>query len=141
MSRKKRGENEPLEEWTRKVSDIMEEMNHRSFFEFRSSVSWQPRINLYACGDGFRICVELPGLGLDALCVECPDTRRVRVAGKRHRPNAPDVAEQLTIEAMEIDEGDFVREVELPDVVDTDALEIAYDRGYLWIILPKNRKP
>lgn len=40
---------------------------------------------------------------------------------------------------MEIDEGPFAREIELAQPVDVNAVEVNYDRGYLWILLPKIR--
>jgi HSP20 family molecular chaperone IbpA len=38
---------------------------------------------------------------------------------------------------MEIDHGPFVREVELPDDIDHEAIRATYRVGLLWIELPK----
>ena len=43
----------------------------------------------------------------------------------------------LSIHAMEIDEGPFRREIELPEAVDVDRMEATYSKGYLWITVPR----
>ncbi len=135
------GDPENLEQWSRKVRDIMEGIQKRSgFCEYRASGTWAPRVNLYASRDAYYVCAELAGLSLDLLYVECTDSCRVRLAGHRDRPAIPGYSDLSSIEAMEIDEGAFVREIELPDHVDVDAVEINYDRGYLWITLPRSRR-
>jgi HSP20 family molecular chaperone IbpA len=34
---------------------------------------------------------------------------------------------------MEIDEGAFCREIDLPEPIDVDQMEATYAKGYLWI--------
>ena len=40
---------------------------------------------------------------------------------------------------MEIDEGPFRREIDLPAAVDTSQVEATYRKGFLWIRLPKTK--
>ncbi len=126
-----------MEEWSRKIHDIMDEMRTRIFVEYRVSGTWQPRVNLYESRAALHLCVEMAGLEPNALRVECLDATHVRITGQRGRPYAPGLDSPFSVEAMEIDEGAFAREIDLPDPVDVGAAEITYDRGFLWITLPK----
>lgn len=125
-------------EWSRQVRDLMDEMQSRNFVEFRATGAWQPRVNLYASRVAFRICVELAGLQPEDLRVECPDQTHVRITGRRQRPCLQGMESPCSVEEMEIDEGAFVRELDLPDAVDSGAVEVSYDRGFLWIRLPRS---
>jgi HSP20 family molecular chaperone IbpA len=42
---------------------------------------------------------------------------------------------------MEIDHGPFRREVTLPEPIDVQSVEATYDKGYLWVMLPKITTP
>ena len=42
--------------------------------------------------------------------------------------------------SMEIEEGPFQREIELPGPVDTRELAVRHDRGYVWVTLRKITK-
>jgi HSP20 family molecular chaperone IbpA len=41
--------------------------------------------------------------------------------------------------AMEISEGAFRREIELPEPVEQDRVEASYSKGFLWITLPRTK--
>ncbi len=140
MSAKKFGAGDNVDDWTQKIHSIMEEMSNRIFFEYRASGTWQPRVNLYATRHAFVLCVELAGLNQDALLVRCGDQQRVHISGKRERAAMSGLECPHSIEMMEIDEGPFSRDIDIPEPVDPEGIEIAYDRGYLWIILPKSNQ-
>ncbi len=138
MSFSKFGHGERMDEWSRKVHTIMDEMRNRIFFEYRASGAWPPRVNVYAGRDAFYVCVELAGLERDLVCVECIDEHRIRISGQRPQPRVGVLEAPFSVELMEIDEGPFCREIDLPDAVDADTIESSYDRGYLWITVPKS---
>lgn len=140
MSRSEFGSSEKMDDWSLNVQRIMEEMSNRSFVEYRGTGMWQPRVNLYACHATFRICVELAGLELDALHVRCADDKHVTLSGHRRPPGAAELKDPFSVEAMEIDEGPFLRDIDLPEPVNVGAVRISYDRGYLWITLPKTTR-
>jgi HSP20 family molecular chaperone IbpA len=139
MPKKDFGSPERLDEWSRKIHHIMDEMQTRIFVEYRASATWQPRVNLYACREALYLCVELTGLDEQGVCVDRVTDTRIRLTGHRKRPHSQHLQTPLSVEMMEIDEGPFFRELELPEPVDAAALEIRYDRGHLWITLPKIR--
>ena len=62
--------------------------------------------------------------------------RWVVISGQRPMPR-PDVPERLCVHVLEVDEGPFEREIDLPDPVDVDRVQVEYERGYLWITLFK----
>ena len=42
MAGSKFGHGPGMDDWSRNISDILEEMRNRSFFDFRDSGTWQP---------------------------------------------------------------------------------------------------
>ena len=138
MSRRNFGSGDSVEDWSRKVQDIMDEMRNRIFLDYRTTGTWQPALNVYETRGAYYACVELAGLEQSAICVECLGPQRVRISGHRGQPRAGDLENPFSVEMMEIDEGPFCREFELPEPISVDAVEATYDKGYLWITLPKN---
>ena len=134
------GQSEGVENWSRKIHDIMDEMLNRTFVDFRDARAWQPAINVYETREAYFICVELAGVNEDEIDVECVDATRVVIRGRRAqpRPAGPDTI--LSVYVMEIDEGPFRREIELAQPVDVDAVQAAYTEGYLWITLPRTTR-
>lgn len=130
------GQSEDFAEWSRKIHDIMDEMLKRSFVDFRDSGAWAPATNVYEYPDAYHICVELSGVQQDHLDVQCLN-QRVALAGMRHSPRPQGQGDPVSIHALEINEGVFRREIELPGPVDVDAIEATYSKGYLWIRLPR----
>ena len=127
----------PGDDWSRRIQDIMDEMRNRSFCDYRASGSWLPTINIYSSRVAYLLCVELAGLDGDAVSVVCPDERHVRISGQRGQPQGPGQDEPFSIELMEIDDGPFLREVDFGEPIDVHRVEAVYDKGYLWIRLPK----
>jgi HSP20 family molecular chaperone IbpA len=139
MSFGKFGSDERMQEWSRKIQDIMNEMRNRSYVEYRASGAWQPRVNVYAARAAFHVCIELAGLDPEEFAVECLETTRICLRGIRQPPRHVTEDDLCGVEEMEIDEGAFAREIELPEPVDEKSVEITYDRGFLWIHLPKTQ--
>jgi HSP20 family protein len=137
MSFGKFGQGEDLDEWSRKIHDIMDEMEKRDFVRFRDSGTWQPATNVYETRTAYYLCVELAGVSREGIEVECIDRQRITIRGIRSQPRPRGVEGPLSIHAMEVDEGPFWREIDLPESIDVDHLEATYSEGYLWIIVPR----
>ncbi len=137
MSETNFGQRDTPRNWSRKIREIMDEMDTRSFCDFRSSDTWQPTVNIYETRVCYRICVELAGVEPESISVECLDPQRVCLAGQRARPVAPEPDEPFSVELLEIDEGPFHREIELHEPVEHAIAELKHGKGYLWIILRK----
>ena len=134
------GQHENLDEWSRKIGDIMDEMFSRSFVGFRDGgVTWQPDTNVYETPAAYYICVDLAGVEQQQIDVQCQERNRITIAGVRTQPRPPGAASEFSVHAMEISEGAFRREIELPDPVDVDRIEASYSKGYLWITLPRTK--
>lgn len=126
-----------MDEWSRKINSIMDEMLNRHFFEFRDCGEWQPDANVYESAAAWFVCVDLAGVGEDRIEVHCTDERHLIIVGQRGQPVPPGDEGKLSMQAMEIREGRFRRELELPKEIDIEAVEATYSKGYLWIRLPK----
>ena len=100
---------------------------------FRPSRAWLPPVNLYEMADKFLVCVDLAGVKRDEIDVRVTDGV-LRLEGHRKDP----LPEKKRVHRLEIDEGFFCREVEIPATVDIDAIEAVYEDGFLWVHLPKN---
>jgi HSP20 family molecular chaperone IbpA len=138
MTFSKFGRGDEMQEWSRRINDIMDEMAKRSYFHFRDEGVWQPATDIYETRDAYFICLELAGVSPEAVEVECHDESHVRIQGYRGNPRPPDIPGPLSVHVMEIDHGPFRREIDLPEPVNVERVEATYDKGYLWITLPKS---
>ena len=125
------------DEWSQKMQDIMDEMRNRHFVQFRREDTWQPATDVYETRDAYLVCVELAGMDPNDVAVECRDQRSLSVQGCRGNPRPADGCGPLSLHAMEINHGLFRREVVFVEPVNIDEVEATYDKGYLWIRLPK----
>lgn len=140
MAGSKFGSWQDMDERSRSIGDILDEMRNRSFFDFRDSGTWQPSTNVYETASSYFICVELAGVAADGVNIECVDQNRVMIVGRRSQPRPAGIEGPLSVHVMEIDEGPFAREIDLPEPFDDDASSLSYNEGYLWIILPKKTR-
>ena len=140
MSFDKFGHGDAFDEWAQKIHDIMDEMQKRDFVHFRDSDAWQPATNVYETCDHYHICIELAGVHEHQIDVVCADRMRIIISGNRAQPRPDGLEGPLSIHAMEIDEGPFRREVDLPEPIDTDRMKATYSEGYLWIAVPRTTK-
>ena len=139
MTFSKFGHGEEIEDWSRKIHNLMDEMLNRSFVRFRKIETWQPATDVYETATAYYICLELAGMTPEAVNVEWREGRRVVITGFRGNPRPAGVPNPLSVHVMEIDHGPFCREIDLPEPVNPEAVQATYDRGYLWITLPKSK--
>ena len=141
MSFGKGDPDDEVRKWTQTVRDIMDEMMKRSFVDFRGTgCLWKPNVNVYESRDRFHICVELSGVDRDQIDVECVAGARLRIRGRREQPRPPGVSGPLSVYVLEVNEGVFEREIELPEPVDLEHSDATYAEGYLWITLPRIKR-
>ncbi len=133
----KKDEFKSLGELATKMGDMMEQMLNRSFVTFRGSGEWAPQTNVYENADSYQICMELAGMREQDFEVRCLDELRVVVSGRRGLPRLKTTDRQCCIHVIEIDDGHFRREIDLPTPIEVDRVSAAYDAGFLWITLPK----
>lgn len=141
MSFDKFGQPENLDEWSNRIGDIMDEMLSRSFVGFRGGCAvWRPDANVYETEEGFAVCVDLAGVEQQQIDVRCHESNRLTISGVRGQPRPPARGGSLSVLAMEISEGAFRCEIDLPEHVDVARVEASYTKGFLWIALPRARK-
>ncbi len=131
------GSGDEANDWSRSLRHIWDEMTRRKLCDFRCSAAWQPTVNVYASRTHLHVCVELAGVEPSSVSVECPAPARVAVVGERARPRLEGLSEPYSVELLEIDEGPFRREIELPHAVEAGAIELRHEKGYVWITLRK----
>ena len=137
MSKQNLGHGGTVDDWSRKMHDVLDEMLKRSFVDFRDYGAWRPATNVYESDTAFYICVELAGVRLEEIEVECLSARHVKISGVRRKPVPEGEPAPLSIHALEIDEGPFAREINLPEPIVVDGVKAAHVEGYLWITLPR----
>lgn len=137
MSYKQFGSGEHLDDWSRKIHELMDEMFRRRFVDFRDAGPWRPLTNLYESESAFLICIELSGVDDWQVDVEAEPSPRVRVRGVRHQPRPAKPCRTLSIHLLEIDEGPFSRDVELSAPIDVGGVEASFNKGFVWISVPK----
>jgi len=114
----------------------------QGFFGLMHSDTWTPSVNLYESETCYVVCVDLAGVDKNEIEVLVED-QRLKLTGKRLPPTTPKNKEttacdsRLRVHLMEIDHGNFARDVELPADVDPIKITAMFENGLLWIELPK----
>lgn len=126
-----------ISDWSENIHDLIQQMHKRKFVQFRDTGAWMPAANVYEIETTYIICVDLAGMTKENVAVHCNDDRHLVLAGNRPQPPVADSDTTPSMLVLEIDEGPFRREIELPRPFDVEQVAARYDKGYLWITLPK----
>ena len=114
----------------------------KGFFSYVPNEMWKPNVNLYENDGAYLVCVDLAGVQKSEIEVVVQD-QTLRISGTRVVPTPEEVAEpqkhRIRVHLMEIDHGNFSRDVELPADVQRDKIAANHRNGMLWIELPKKR--
>ena len=125
------------------MSKLMDQMQ-KGFYAFSPSETWTPDVNLYENETSYIVCVDLAGVVKDEIDLQV-HKQSLTLRGNRqvpiqHTDGAPDPGQpKYRVHLMEIDHGQFVREVELPHDVLSERISATYRNGMLWIELPKKK--
>jgi len=127
------------------LGEVAYEITKVHFSNFREKgYTWRPEINVFQCATCFRICVELAGVDSDQVEITIAP-ERLWVRGYRPAPEPIQQKEMayassrkpVRVINMEIDHGEFEREVEIPPAFDPKRISTEWDNGLLWIFLPR----
>jgi HSP20 family protein len=101
--------------------------------------AFRPQADCYRTDDppAIHVVVELPGVDPEAVQIVASG-RTLLVAGVRERPSLPSGAR---VEQMELEYGQFKRQIQLAENVDPDGASATYERGLLRVTLPLARAP
>jgi len=99
---------------------------------------FRPQVDCYRTSDPpeLTVLVELPGVDVDSIDLVIADGALI-VSGERVRPRC----EGLVYEQMELEYGQFRRQVQLPEGIDVGAARATYDRGVLKVVVPITPRP
>jgi len=97
---------------------------------------WQPAVNAYRCEEGFAVCVDLAGMDKESIDVKV-EQRRLRIRGHRQSPEPKrEKHRPVQVLMMEIDSGNFERELTFSVDIDGSQTTAEQQNGLLWIFLP-----
>jgi HSP20 family protein len=122
----------------RQMSKMMEQIQ-KGFCSFSANEVWTPAVNLYEMEGIYLVCVDLAGVDKEKIDLSIVEGR-LKLRGERPTPVPPPPGSPPTrvrMHLLEIDHGQFYREVDLPDDVAHDRIKASYNNGMLWIELPK----
>jgi len=95
---------------------------------------WRPPTDLYETQDQVIVKVEVPGMSEGDFEIAMQDGRLV-ISGQR-----PDTPGKLVYHNIEIRYGAFRSEVRIDWKVDSGAIEATYERGFLFVRIPKAKQ-
>jgi HSP20 family protein len=94
---------------------------------------WRPPTDVYETEDGTVVKIEVAGMNPDDFTISFIN-RTLIIRGVRQ-----DVEEKQSFHRLEIPYGEFQIEVLLADRYDSNKIQARYDRGFLYVTLPKSR--
>lgn len=98
-----------------------------------SNRSWMPPVDIQETADGFRLQAELPGLTKDDIQITL-ENNVLRLSGERKLEK--DVKRE-SFHRIERTYGTFTRSFALPNQVNADGVQAAFENGVLTITVPK----
>ena len=110
--------------------------------------AWSPTVNIFECDKCWRVCVALAGVKPGEVSVRLIPGKLI-ISGERVAPEPTQLAcasenggfksevKTVRVLAMEIDYGNFERELELPADADYMRPQTYWENGLLWIEIPR----
>ncbi len=107
---------------------------------------WAPAVNIYEDAGGYHVVMDLAGVKAEDIGLHV-DNGVLSISGRRpmpletHRrtPRESPRGGRIRVHVMEIDHGNFYRNLELPADVDVDGITAQYRSGYLRIHMPRRK--
>ncbi len=122
-----------LERMRREIDDLFDDVWARAGFPRRNRAGFKPRVDVYYCGKPSKaiVTVELAGVDADSVNLELRG-RTLIISGERK----PSETEGRVYQQLEIERGDFAREISLGADVDAEQARATYEDGILRVELP-----
>ncbi|HEY7322034.1 MAG TPA: Hsp20/alpha crystallin family protein [Candidatus Binatia bacterium] len=121
---------------SQEVERLFEEMIHKPWGFCREIRGWSPSVDLYETADAFVLEADLPGVKEEDVTVNVENgdlvLRGWRTLEKSHSDGR--------FHTMERSSGHFMRQMKLPESVETNAIQAEFRNGVLRVILPKTKK-
>ena len=122
-----------FERMRREIDELFGDVWTRAGLSPRQRVGFRPRVDVYYSGDQPRAVVkaDLAGIAIDDVNLEVRG-RVLIISGERRARDT----EGRVYQQIEIEQGPFVREIQLGADVDADQAEASYEDGILRVELP-----
>ncbi|PSQ96803.1 MAG: heat-shock protein [Bacteroidetes bacterium SW_9_63_38] len=120
----------------REVDSLFDQFFDRSGGDEGTSAVWSPRTDLVEKDDAFHLRLDVPGMSKDDISINLQNGA-LTVSGERSSETTEEGDEYVRVERAF---GTFHRTFRLPDAVDPDSIEAAYDNGVLSINVPKTEE-
>jgi HSP20 family protein len=122
-----------LERMRREIDDLFDDVWARAGFPRRHRAAFKPRVDVYYCGEPSKaiVKVELAGVDTESVNLELRG-RTLIISGERK----PSETEGRVYQQLEIEHGDFAREISLGADVDAEQARATYEDGILRVELP-----
>lgn len=119
-----------------RVNFVLNQVANLHFGDYCPRESWRPNVNIYRMERSVEVCIDLAGVDKSTIDVHV-ERGRLTVRGTRRPPEPTDRSgKQVQVVSMEIDHGQFCREIPLPEAIDLQKVTSRYSEGLLWISLP-----
>jgi HSP20 family protein len=118
---------------SRELDRRMGSLLRGTFLNWPPQAGWNPPVNLYETADRYLLCVEVAGV--DHRQIDVQVTGRVLTIRGCRKDVTP--TEPVRVHAMELDHGEFRRDLEFPEPLDAARVQATYKDGLMWIELPK----
>jgi len=125
-----------LRDLQREVDDIFDRFFDRGSREQSTSAVWSPRTDLIETDTSYRIRLDLPGMTKEDININLQNNT-LTVRGERQSERTNEDDEHVRVERTF---GTFHRTFRLPDAVDAENIEAAYEDGVLTINVPKTEE-
>ena len=102
----------------------------------KSTVRWNPAMDILESNDAYILRAELPGFKKEDLNVEVKDGT-LTLSGERKPEELPEGVQYRSVERVN---GKFVRSVIMPETVNAEGIQANYKDGVLEIHVPKAEK-
>lgn len=132
----RRTPNRTLRNLQREVDSLFDRFFDRSGEDQGSTAVWSPRTDLVEKDDAFHLRLDVPGMSKDDISINLQNGT-LTVSGERSSERTEEGEEYVRVERAF---GNFHRTFRLPDAVDQDNIEAAYEDGVLTINVPKTEE-
>lgn len=132
----RRSPNRTLRTLQREVDSLFDRFFDRTGDEQERSAVWSPRTDLVEKDNAFHLRLDVPGMTKDDININLQNGT-LTVSGERTSERTEEGEEYVRVERAF---GTFHRTFRLPEAVDEENIEAAYEDGVLTINVPKTEE-
>ena len=127
---------DPVDPLLDRVNFVLNQVANLHFGDYCPRESWRPNVNIYRMERSVEVCMDLAGVDKETIDVHV-ERGRLTIKGLRKPPEPSNISgRQVQVVSMEIDHGQFCREIPLPEAIELHRVTSQYRDGLLWISLP-----